>query len=116
MLVGVVSLLEGEDGGVEDPSLLFQRVRLRGERQNRLVVGGKAGESKLRQVVDEEVELGGDAAQTGLYQPMRGGDVEVKLSQRPPPQSFSTVLISDYSFSPHVSTLPSSGHLINCCY
>lgn len=69
MLVGVVSLLEGEDGGVQDAALLLQRVGLRGEGQDGLVVGRQAGEPELRQVVDEEVELGGHAAQTGLYEP-----------------------------------------------
>jgi len=69
VLVGVVSLLEGEDGGVDDAALLLQGVRLWGERQDGLVVGRQAGEAELGEVVDEEVELGGDAAQTGLYQP-----------------------------------------------
>lgn len=39
MLVWAVSLLEGEDGRVEDAALLFQSVRLGGERQDGLVVG-----------------------------------------------------------------------------
>lgn len=74
MLVGVVSLLEGEDGGVEDAALLFQSVGLRGERQDGLVVGWQTGESELGEVVDEEVELGGHAAQTGLYEPGQEGN------------------------------------------
>lgn len=69
MLVGVVSLLEGEDGGVEDAALLFQSVGLGGEGQDGLITGWQTGESELREVVDEEVELGGHAAQTGLYEP-----------------------------------------------
>ncbi len=69
VLVGVVSLLEGEDGGVDDATLLFQSVSLGRERKDGLVVGWQAGESQLGEVVDEEVELGGHAAQTGLYQP-----------------------------------------------
>lgn len=45
MLVGVVSLLEGEDGGVDYAALLFQGVGLGGEGQNGLVVGRQTGES-----------------------------------------------------------------------
>lgn len=45
VLVGVISLLEGEDGGVEDAALLFQSVSLGGERQDGLVVGGQTRES-----------------------------------------------------------------------
>ena len=39
MLVGVVSLLEGEDGGIADAPLLLQRVDLGGERNNKLKIG-----------------------------------------------------------------------------
>lgn len=78
MLVGVVSLLEGEDRGVDDAALLFQSVSLGRERQDGLVVGRQAGEPQLGEIVDEEVELGGHAAQTRLYEPeedekQRGG-------------------------------------------
>ncbi len=45
VLVGVVSLLEGEDGGVEDAALLFQGVSLGGERQDGLIVGWQTRES-----------------------------------------------------------------------
>lgn len=68
MFVRVVSLLEREDGGVQDATLLFQGVGLWGERQNGLVVGGQTREPELGQVVDEEVELGGHTAQTRLDQ------------------------------------------------
>ena len=74
MLVGVVSLLEGEDGGVQDAAFLLHGVRLRGEGQDGLVVGGQTREPQLGQVVDEEVELGRHAAQTGLYQPGEWGE------------------------------------------
>lgn len=66
MLVRVVSLLKGEDGGVEDAALLFQGVGLGREGQDGLIVSGQTRESKLSEVVDEEVELGGHTAQTGL--------------------------------------------------
>lgn len=45
MLVGVVSLLEGEDGGLDDAALLFQSVCFGGERQDGLVVGWQTRES-----------------------------------------------------------------------
>lgn len=83
VLVRVVSLLEGENGGVQDAAVLLQRVDLRGEGQDGLVVGRQAGEAQLGQVVDEEVELGGHAAETGLDQPA-GGDRERKLRARCP--------------------------------
>lgn len=70
MLVRVVSLLEGEDGGIADASLLLQRVGLGGEGEDGFVVGRQAREAQLGQVVDEEVELGGNAAQAGLNQPV----------------------------------------------
>lgn len=76
MLVGVVSLLEGEDGGVDDAALLFQSVGLGRERQDGLVVGWQTRETQLGKVVDEEVELGGHTAQTGLYQPGEEGKSE----------------------------------------
>lgn len=72
MLFRVVSLLEREDGGVDDVSVLLHGVRLRREGQDRLVVGGKAGEAQLGEIVDEEIKLGGHAAQTGLYEPAEG--------------------------------------------
>lgn len=69
VLIRVVSLLEGEDGGVGDAAVLFHGVCPRGEGQDGLVVGRKTRESQLGKVVDEEIELGGHTAQTGLYQP-----------------------------------------------
>lgn len=72
VLVGVVSLLEGEDGGVEDAAVLFESVGLRGEAQDGLVAGRQSREPQLGQVVDEEVELGSHAAQTGLDEPAGG--------------------------------------------
>lgn len=83
VLVRVVSLLEGEDGGVQDAAVLFQRVGLWREGQDGLVVGRQTGEAQLRQVVDEEVELGGHAAQAGLDQPA-GGDREPALRTHRP--------------------------------
>lgn len=82
MLVRVVSLLEGEDGGVEDAALLFQSVGLGGERQDGLIVGRQTGETELGKVVDEEVELGGHTAQTGFYQPGEEGKNKYVGNQR----------------------------------
>ena len=42
MLVGAVSLLEGEDGGLQDAAILFEAVRPRGEAQDGLVIGWQA--------------------------------------------------------------------------
>lgn len=64
MLVGVVSLLEGEDGGIPDASVLFERVGARGEGQDGLVVRGQSRKTQLGQVVDEKVKLGGHTPQT----------------------------------------------------
>lgn len=82
MLVGVVSLLEGEDGGLQDAAVLFQGVGLWREGQDGLVVGRQPGEAQLGQVVDEEVELGGHAAETGLDQPARGDGAEAGSASR----------------------------------
>lgn len=72
MLLRVVSLLEREDGGVDDASILLHCVRLWREGQDWLVVGRKAREAQLGKIVDEEIKLGGYASQTGLYQPVEG--------------------------------------------
>lgn len=45
MLIRVVSLLEGEDRGMYNPALLFQRVGFGGKGQDGLVIGGKTRES-----------------------------------------------------------------------
>lgn len=72
VLVGAVSLLERKDGGAGDAAVLPEGVGLWGEGQNRFVAGWQPREPQLGQVVDEEVELGGHAAQTGLDQPAGG--------------------------------------------
>jgi len=57
---------------VPDEPVAPRRVDPRGEAQRGPVLS--RGELHLGQVVDEEVQLGGHAAQTGLYQPgERGG-------------------------------------------
>lgn len=88
MLVGVVSLLEGEDGGVEDATVLFESVGLRGEAQDGLVAGWQPREPQLGQVVDEEVKLGSHAAQTGLDEP--AGEPESITPPRPSAGGYHT--------------------------
>lgn len=74
VLVGVVSLLEGEDGGVPYAAVLLERVGAQGEGQDWLVVRWQPRETHLGQVVDEEVKLGGHTPQTRLNQPGGTGE------------------------------------------
>lgn len=98
VLVGAVSLLEGEDGDVGDAAVLPQGEGLRGEGQDGLVAGRQPREPQLGQVVDEEVELGGHAAQTGLDQPA-GGARETKRAEWAESSLLSrTVLLQIYFF------------------
>lgn len=66
-LAGVEDPLVAAEEDVADPAGRFEGVRAGGEGQRG--PGVRARELHLRQVVDEEVELGGHAAQAGLDQP-----------------------------------------------
>lgn len=55
------------DVEVSDEAVALRRVNSGSKRQRGTILRG--GELHLSQIVDEEVEFGGDAAQTGLDQP-----------------------------------------------
>lgn len=56
------------DVEVPDETVALRRVNAGSKRQRGMIV--RRGELHLSQIVDEEVEFGGDAAQTGLDQPV----------------------------------------------
>ena len=63
-LAGAVGLGVPADEQAADGAVALQGVYARGEREHGPLLG--RGELHLRQVVDEEVQLGGHAAQAGL--------------------------------------------------
>lgn len=78
MLVWIVSLLKGKYGCVPDPAVLLYSVCAGSKREDGLVIRGKARETQLGQIMDEEIELCGHTAQTGFNQPIRKKKVEEK--------------------------------------